>query len=416
MSAKKRLILTIFFGYLGIVHFVDKKYLKGILYILTGGIFYIGWFYDIYVEYKKYKQSKSRLKESINSVETGNEAVEFIKSNQQQFKPAELSNEQSRNAYQEAKTLELTNDYVVVDTETTGFDCNDDRIIEISAIKYRNGKEVDTFSELVNPQREIPGAVTRVTGIRQEDVDDKPLIDEVLNRFIEFISDDVLVAHNAPFDYKMIICECYRNDIPVIKNRIIDTLTLAKRYYSKDDVENNKLETFKKFFNIDAKSHRALDDCITCNHLYRDVLKRINDSFDLSDDEIKAFKIVKEILEENNKDINSLRAVPNSRNCIEFFWISRFMTVKLNGKLRYVTFDDAKEDEYDLKEFELTKTAQSEKALFRIKITNPNDILKLKEIILNEYDKNFNYANQTKKYYLQKQLDDISLSFNPFTF
>lgn len=410
MTNKKRLYLTIFLGWSGITYFLDKKYLKGVLYFFTAGGFYVGWIHDIYVEYKKYKQSKSRLKESIESVETGVQQVEFIK-------PAELSKEQSRNAYQEAKTLELTNDYVVVDTETTGFDCNDDRIIEISAIKYHNGKEVGTFSELVNPQRAIPGAVTKVTGIHQEDVDDKPLINEVLNRFIEFIDDDVLVAHNAPFDYKMIICECYRNDISIIKNRIIDTLTLAKRYYSKDDVENNKLETFKKYFNIDIKSHRALDDCITCNYLYRDVLKRINDSFNLSDDEIKAFKIVKEIFEENNKDINSLRAIPNSRNCIDFFWISRFMTIKLNGKLRYVTFDDAKEDEYDLKEFELTKTAQSEKALFRIKITNPNDILKLKEIILKEYDKTFDYYSDFKKYYSQKNLDDLSLnSYNPFTF
>lgn len=412
MTNKKRLYLTIFLGWSGITYFLDKKYLKGVLYFFTAGYFYIGWFHDIYVEYQKYKQSKSQLQESIESVETGNETVEFIKP-VQQFKPAELSKEQSRNAYQEAKTLELTNDYVVVDTETTGFDCNDDRIIEISAIKYRNGKEVDTFSELVNPQREIPGAVTRVTGIRQEDVDDKPLINEVLNRFIEFIGDDVLVAHNAPFDYKMIICECYRNDIPVIKNRIIDTLTLAKRYYSKDDVENNKLETFKKFFNMDIQSHRALDDCTTCNRLYRDVLKRINDSFNLSEDEVKAFKIVKEILEENNRDTPSLRCVPTSSKLIDIKWIYRFMKIKLTGRLHYITFDEASQDEYDLTGFDTVEATKNDNATFRILINDVNDIYKLKDVFVKEFDKNYQLSKDTR----QSIKNDLSLSgYNPFTF
>ena len=163
----------------------------------------------------------------------------------------------------------LPRDYVVFDTETTGLYPEHDRIIEISAIKYKNSKKVDTFSTLVNPEVPITSFITDLTGITNNDLKDKPLISEVLPQFFEFIEDYTLAAHNAPYDIKMLASECYRNNIPLCDNKIVDTVTLAKRLFPKDQIEDYKLETLKYYLNLNFKSHRALDDCKVCAKIYQ---------------------------------------------------------------------------------------------------------------------------------------------------
>ena len=90
--------------------------------------------------------------------------------------------------------------FVVFDIETTGLSAVNDMITEIGAIKVENGKIIDTFSQLINPERPIPEKITNLTGITDDMVKDKPTIGEIINDFKEFIKDHVLVAHNASFD------------------------------------------------------------------------------------------------------------------------------------------------------------------------------------------------------------------------
>ncbi|HSH36824.1 exonuclease domain-containing protein, partial [Schnuerera sp.] len=89
------------------------------------------------------------------------------------------------------------NTFVVFDIETTGLSPKNDMITEIGAIKIVNGKIVDEFSQLINPERPIPNRIIKITGITDEMVKDKPTIDEVLPDFERFIDGAVLVAHNA---------------------------------------------------------------------------------------------------------------------------------------------------------------------------------------------------------------------------
>lgn len=166
------------------------------------------------------------------------------------------------------KTDKLKN-YVVFDTETTGLDPSMDRIIELSAVKYIDNKPMFKFSMLVNPLMELPYGITQITGIRQIDLYNQPTINQVLPMFYNFIGDFPLIAHNAPFDIKMIACEAYRSGIPLCNNEIIDTIPLAKKIISKDKVPNYKLETLKTYLGLNFKSHRALDDCFTCAQIYR---------------------------------------------------------------------------------------------------------------------------------------------------
>lgn len=177
------------------------------------------------------------------------------------------------NAYVDRKQSVPVEDYVVFDTETTGLEPEIDKIIEISAIKYINNEPVDTFTTLVNPKQKLDPFITKLTGIKIFDLIKSPTINNVLPGFFDFIEDYVLVAHNAPFDIKMIACECYRNNIEMCNNKLIDTLPLARRMISNNDIRDYKLSTLKDYFGIELKSHRATEDCEMCNIVYQHYLR-----------------------------------------------------------------------------------------------------------------------------------------------
>ena len=94
--------------------------------------------------------------------------------------------------------------YIVFDIETTGLSPETEEITEIGAVKLMDGKFVDTFSKLVNPNREIPEKITHLTGITNEMVADAPKIDEILPKFLEFCGNNTVIAHNAKFDVSFI--------------------------------------------------------------------------------------------------------------------------------------------------------------------------------------------------------------------
>ena len=100
-------------------------------------------------------------------------------------------------------------DYVIYDLETTGTSCANDKVVEISAVKVRNGKVDSEISTLVNPEMSIPFWASEVNGINDDMVKDAPVFEVVLKDFLEFIGDDVLVGHNIhTFDYEIYISGC----------------------------------------------------------------------------------------------------------------------------------------------------------------------------------------------------------------
>ena len=100
---------------------------------------------------------------------------------------------------------EYVPDYVLYDLETTGISSLYDEVIEISAVKVRNGKIVDEFSELVNPGRPIPYAASSVNNISDKMVENARSFEKVLPEFLAFAGDDVLAGHNiAGFDMKFL--------------------------------------------------------------------------------------------------------------------------------------------------------------------------------------------------------------------
>lgn len=157
-------------------------------------------------------------------------------------------------------------DYVCFDLETTGFGKNAE-IIEIGAIKVKDGVTVDKFSELVKPTNRISGAVTALTGISQEDVEDARNISDVLPDFLEFIGNDILLGHNiASFDIPIVRRNIAVEMKSVFEPEYIDTMYLAK---SVNGVPDHKLQTMLDHYGItNARAHRAFEDCEATSKLF----------------------------------------------------------------------------------------------------------------------------------------------------
>ncbi|MET4562690.1 DNA polymerase-3 subunit epsilon [Lysinibacillus parviboronicapiens] len=177
-----------------------------------------------------------------------------------------------REEYQQAlnysKIRKLVSDSVVLDFETTGLDAEENSIIQIAAVRYRNFEKIDEFSTYINPIVEIPPKITRITGITEDDVMNAPYLRDMLPKLIDFIGNDTIVAHNASFDMKFLLTSIYYNKLPYIKFRVIDTLNLSRKYIP--DTDNHKLVTLKRFLKLKhLKSHDALHDCYVTAELYK---------------------------------------------------------------------------------------------------------------------------------------------------
>lgn len=159
-------------------------------------------------------------------------------------------------------------DYSVIDLETTGVFINYAKIIEISAIKVRNSKVVDEFSTLVNPLCHIPEEATTINHITDDMVRNAPKVEEVLDDFLAFIGDDIIVGYNnAGFDMNLIydVVKKYKNQY--FENDYIDLLHVSRRNIQ--GLENYKLSTLCRYYEIETEgAHRALTDCYLTKKCY----------------------------------------------------------------------------------------------------------------------------------------------------
>jgi DNA polymerase-3 subunit alpha (Gram-positive type) len=157
--------------------------------------------------------------------------------------------------------------YVVFDFETTGVNRQNSAIIEIGAVKVVDNKPIDKFSQLVNPQQFIPYFITSKVHIDNAMVANMPTIENVLPRFIEFMGDYTLVAHNASFDMSFLLNAAMQLCLP-LKNPVIDTLSLSRRYNK--ECERHSLEYLTNYFNVKLdNAHRAYFDALATHELYQ---------------------------------------------------------------------------------------------------------------------------------------------------
>ncbi len=174
----------------------------------------------------------------------------------------------------EEKSWVDSNNFVVIDIETTGLSPESDRITEIGAVRVIDGCISKEFNSFVNPGIPIPAEITKLTGITDEMVRNAPDISYVLPELLEFIGSGVIVAHNATFDMSF-IKKAARNSNIRIKNQVVDTLQLSRKMLP--HLKSHRLEAVAGHLKIDmGDKHRAKDDANTAAQILIRYLQSIN--------------------------------------------------------------------------------------------------------------------------------------------
>lgn len=170
--------------------------------------------------------------------------------------------------------------FICFDIETTGLSAARDKITEIGAVKVENGVITDTFSTFANPKMPIPQKITQLTGITDDMVKDAPSQSEAVGAFLEFAGDNVLVAHNAPFDTSFIAKAC--EDMGREYNYTsIDTVAISRAILT--DIKNCKLDTVAKFLRLgDFNHHRATDDAEMLARIFINLCQRLTDDYGIT--------------------------------------------------------------------------------------------------------------------------------------
>lgn len=159
----------------------------------------------------------------------------------------------------------MTDSYTALDLETTGLNPKRDRIIEIGAVKVRDGKITDTFQSFVNPGRLLQENVRELTGIDDDMVKGAPEEAEIIEPLLAFIGGDILLGHKILFDYSFLKRIAVNNRL-VFEKEGLDTLRLARKFLP--ELKSRRLEYLCEYYGIEHTAHRAVGDARAASGLY----------------------------------------------------------------------------------------------------------------------------------------------------
>lgn len=160
---------------------------------------------------------------------------------------------------------DMADSYVALDLEMTGLKPREDRIIEIGAVKVIDGKAAESFSTLINPRMELPERITEITGICQQELEDAPDIEDVLEPLSDFMGNLPLLGHRILFDYSFLKRAMINHKFSFEK-RGIDTLALSRKYLP--ELPSKRLEDMCLYYRIPQQAHRAMEDARAAHLLY----------------------------------------------------------------------------------------------------------------------------------------------------
>ncbi|MCF8321788.1 MAG: 3'-5' exonuclease [Flavobacterium sp.] len=178
--------------------------------------------------------------------------------------------------------------FVVLDTETTGFDYNKDRILCIGAIVLQNNSiSIQDSFEVYIEQEYYNQSTAQIHGILREIVLQRPKELEALQHFLEFLGDSIIIAHHAKFDITMINNALERNDLPKLTNKTIDTAELYKKSLLKSPLlerkENYSLDDLAEKFDISTKDrHTALGDAFITAIAFLKIVEKLRKKRELT--------------------------------------------------------------------------------------------------------------------------------------
>ena len=171
--------------------------------------------------------------------------------------------------------LSRVSSFVAIDTETTGLVPGQNKIVQISAIRFEGFTPSEIFTTYINPECSIPQSATDIHGITNDMVSDAPLFECILDSLEEFIGASTLVGHNLQFDVKFLRKFGYDNF--KLNRSYFDTLTLSRKY---DDIYNHKLYSACEEHGIYYSAHDSSEDALASGLLFVEYLKmKVGDLF-----------------------------------------------------------------------------------------------------------------------------------------
>lgn len=184
-----------------------------------------------------------------------------------------LQNKQVKDAKLLRKLWECGAVFTAFDTETTGVSSNNDRVIEIGAVKFSSQGVIEIFQTLVNPRVCISPFITNLTHITNDMIEYAPVPARVIPEFLEFVKGTVLVAHNAGFDVSFINAESDRLGYGHLENSVLDTVKFSRMYWKEETC--HRLPHMAQVLGVDpGQSHRALDDAKVCVEIVKAVIAK----------------------------------------------------------------------------------------------------------------------------------------------
>lgn len=160
----------------------------------------------------------------------------------------------------------MTDSYICIDLETTGLDPKRDKIIEIGAVKVRQGRITAEWESFVNPGKKLPERIVELTGIHDRELAGARSVQELLPELLAFLGEDVLLGHSVLFDFSF-LKKAAVNERLSFERQGIDTLKIARKYLK--DLESRSLGALCKHYEIPHSAHRALEDARATTMLYR---------------------------------------------------------------------------------------------------------------------------------------------------
>ncbi|MDO4295533.1 MAG: 3'-5' exonuclease [bacterium] len=164
----------------------------------------------------------------------------------------------------------MIQNYIAVDTETTGLNPKTDKLIEIGALKVVDGVVTERFSALVNPHRTLTEKVRELTGIRQEEVETAGELEPIFQQFLDFAGELPLLGHRILFDYSF-LKQVAVNQRLEFERQGIDTFSISRKLMPPER-KKNLLEACRYFGVTPKLSHRALADAEAAHLLYQKML------------------------------------------------------------------------------------------------------------------------------------------------
>lgn len=304
---------------------------------------------DIFKLFKKKEKKETIKNDRISHTEIKAKQENKTKDNSKHKNYVEAL----RAEFDSEKEERIRKKFIAFDVETTGFNQERDRIVEIGAVVFEDGEMKESFSSLVNPGVRIPTAATEVNHITNEMLADAPTEQEVYPKLIEFLGDaldtkTLMCAHNASFDFGFLAHTLYRLGYDA-KISYLDTLKIARQYLI--GVKNYKQKTLEEHFGLEnLTSHRASSDAENCGYILLRLLDAANESFEREkiriaecrpdEMELEVCAYIQDTISRNGGNAKRIRFQKNGNGYVTVYCyydlLRRFLRFKFTKKGNYI--------------------------------------------------------------------------------